>query len=99
MEYSWTRPRRKLPSTDPEAYREWLLAIVEAVAEAGPETSVLVEDETQIKRFPLLRRQLAAGRQEAPGPSPKWKRREDSLRDARLALRANPRLGLRERPI
>lgn len=57
MEYSWTRPRRKLPPTDPEAYRERIEAIVEAVAEAGPETSVLVEDETQVKRFPPLRRQ------------------------------------------
>lgn len=57
MEYSWTRPRRKLPPTDPEAYRKRLEAIVEAVAEAGPETSVLVEDETWIKRFPPLRRQ------------------------------------------
>lgn len=57
MEYSWTRPRRKLPPTDPEAYRERLETIVEAVAEAGPEASVLVEDETQVKRFPPLRRQ------------------------------------------
>jgi len=57
MGYSWTRPRRKLPPTDPEAYRKRLEAIVEAVAEAGSETSVLVEDETWIKRFPPLRRQ------------------------------------------
>ncbi len=46
LEYSWTRPRRELPPTDPEAYRERLAAIVEAVAEADEETSVLVEDET-----------------------------------------------------
>ena len=62
MEYSWTRPRRKLPptdpeATDPEAYRKRLQTIVEAVAEAGSETSVLIEDETQVKRFPPLRRQ------------------------------------------
>lgn len=62
MEYSWTRPRRKLPPTDPEAYRKRLEAILEAVAEAGPKTSVLVEDETWIKRRttrcpPPLRRQ------------------------------------------
>ena len=57
MEYSWTRPRRRLPPTDPEAYRKRLQNIVEAVAEAGSETSVLVEDETWIKRFPPLRRQ------------------------------------------
>ena len=62
MEYSWTRPWRKLPSTDPEAtdpeaYRRRLQTIVEAVAEAGSETSVLIEDETQVKRFPPLPRQ------------------------------------------
>jgi transposase len=57
MEYSWMRPRRKLPPTDPEAYRKRLQAIVEAVAEAGPEASVLAEDETQAGRFPPLRRQ------------------------------------------
>lgn len=57
LDYSWTRPRRKLPPTDPEAYRERLESIVEAVSEAGPDASVLVEDETTIKRFPPLRRQ------------------------------------------
>ena len=56
LEYSWTRPRRELPPTDPEAYRKRLAAIVEAVAEADEETSVLVEDETILKRFPPLRR-------------------------------------------
>jgi len=56
LEYSWTRPRRELPPTDPEAYRKRLSAIVEAVAEADKETSVLVEDETILKRFPPLRR-------------------------------------------
>jgi len=57
LDYSWTRPRRKLPPVDPEAYRKRLEAIVEAVSEAGPDASVLVEDETTIKRFPPLRRQ------------------------------------------
>ncbi len=57
LDYSWTRPRRKLPSTSPEAYRERLEAIVQAVSRAGPDASVLVEDETTIKRFPPLRRQ------------------------------------------
>lgn len=56
LEYSWTRPRRELPPTDPEAYRKRLAVIVEAVAEADEETSVLVEDETILKRFPPLRR-------------------------------------------
>jgi Transposase and inactivated derivatives len=57
MEYSWTRPRRKLPPTNPETYLKRLEAIVEAVAEADEGTSVLVEDETQVKQFPPLRRQ------------------------------------------
>lgn len=57
LDYSWTRPRRKLPPTDPEAYRARLESIVEAVSKAGPAASVLVEDETTIKRFPPLRRQ------------------------------------------
>jgi len=57
LDYSWTRPRRKLPPVDPEAYRERLEAIVEAVSQAGREASVLVEDETTIKRFPPLGRQ------------------------------------------
>ena len=56
LEYSWTRPRRELPPSDPEAYQKRLTAIVEAVAEADKETSVLVEDETILKRFPPLRR-------------------------------------------
>ncbi len=57
LDYSWTRPRRKLPSTSPEAYRERLDAIVQAVSRAGPDASVLARDETTIKRFPPLRRQ------------------------------------------
>lgn len=57
LDYSWTRPKRKLPPVDPEAYRKRLEAIVEAVSRAGPDASVLVEDETTIKRFPPLRRQ------------------------------------------
>ena len=57
LEYSWTRPRRKLPPVDPDAYRKRLEAIVEAVSQAGPDASVLVEDEATLKRFPPLRRQ------------------------------------------
>jgi len=57
LKYSWTRPRRKLPPVDPDAYRKRLEAIVEAVSQAGPDASVLVEDETTLKRFPPLRRQ------------------------------------------
>ncbi|MCS4200116.1 hypothetical protein GGP93_001547 [Salinibacter ruber] len=57
LDYSWTRPRRKLPPTDPEAYKERLEAIVQAVSRADPDASVLARDETTIKRFPPLRRQ------------------------------------------
>jgi len=56
LEYSPARPRRELPPTDPEAYQKRLSAIVEAVAGADEETSVLVEDETILKRFSPLRR-------------------------------------------
>jgi transposase len=70
LEYSWTRPRRTLPSVDPEAYRERLEAIVEAVSRAGPEASVLVEDETQVKRFPPLRRQWQPVGEQRPAGVP-----------------------------
>ena len=54
LEYSWTRPRRKLPPVDPEAYRERIQTIVEVIGEAGPDATVLIEDETEVKRFPPL---------------------------------------------
>ncbi|MCS4184944.1 IS630 family transposase [Salinibacter ruber] len=57
LDYSWTRPRRKLPPVDSEAYRKRLEAIVEAVSQADPDASVLAQGETTIKRFPPLRRQ------------------------------------------
>ena len=66
LEYSWTRPRRKLPPVDPEAYRERIQAIVEAVGEAGPNVTVLIEDETEVKRFPPLRRQWQPVGQQRP---------------------------------
>ena len=66
LEYSWTRPRRKLPPVDPEAYRERIQAIVEAVGEASPNATVLIEDETEVKRFPPLRRQWQPVGQQRP---------------------------------
>lgn len=54
LEYSWTRPKRQL-CKDPQ-YKERLEAVVEAVATAAPETTVLVEDETELRRFPPLRK-------------------------------------------
>jgi transposase len=55
MEYSWTRPRRTL-RPDPN-FAERMRQIDEAIATAGPETTLLFEDETILKRFPPLRRQ------------------------------------------
>jgi len=54
LEYSWTRPRRRLPE-DPH-YEERLQAVVEAVGAAEADTTVLVEDETELRRFPPLRK-------------------------------------------
>lgn len=55
MEYSWTRPRRTL-RPDPN-FAERMREIDEAIATAGPDTTLLFEDETTVKRFPPLRRQ------------------------------------------
>ena len=54
LEFSWKRPRRDLPD-DPD-YEEHIAEIDRAIAEVGPETTVLFEDETELRRFPPLRR-------------------------------------------
>jgi len=54
--FSWTRPRRRLPPTDGKEYQRRMSEVVEAIGEVGTETTVLFEDETEIKRFPPLRR-------------------------------------------
>lgn len=59
LQFRWKRPRRKLPP-DPD-YAEHVRALhvralVEAVATAGAETTILFEDETELRRFPPLRR-------------------------------------------
>ena len=54
LEYSWKRPRRSLPP-DPH-FAERIGRIDQAIAEVGPETTVLFEDETELRRFPPLRR-------------------------------------------
>ena len=59
-------PRRKLPPVDPEACRERIQAIVEAIGEAGPGATVLIEDETEVKRFPPLRRQSRPAGEQRP---------------------------------
>ena len=66
MEYSWTRPRRTL-RPDPN-FAERMREIDEMVATAGPDTTILFEDETTLKRFPPLRRQWQpVGEQRAVG--------------------------------
>lgn len=54
LEFSWKRPRRRLPD-DPD-YAERIADIDQAIAEAAPQTTILFEDETELRRFPPLRR-------------------------------------------
>jgi transposase len=54
LRFSWTRPRRVL-AEDPQ-YAERIGELDRAIAEAGPETTVLFEDETELRRFPPLRK-------------------------------------------
>jgi len=54
LEYSWTRPRRSLRK-GPD-YEERLAELAERIGRVGPETTVLFADETEVKRFPPLRR-------------------------------------------
>jgi transposase len=51
--FSWKRPRRQLPK-DPD-YEQRMADLEQAIDEAEPETSVLFEDETELRRFPPLR--------------------------------------------
>jgi transposase len=48
--FSWKRPRRELPP-DPD-YEAHMAEVECAIEEAGPEVSVLFEDETELRRFP-----------------------------------------------
>lgn len=54
LEYSWTRPRRQLPS--PADREEQMGQVQQRIAAASEETTVLFADETELKRFPPLRR-------------------------------------------
>lgn len=54
LDFSWKRPGRALPE-DPH-YAERIAEIDQAIAEVGPETTVLFEDETDLRRFPPLRK-------------------------------------------
>jgi transposase len=53
LDFRWKRPRRSLPE-DP-AYAERIAEIDRTLAEVGPETTVLFEDETDLRRFPPIR--------------------------------------------
>lgn len=54
LAFSWKRPRRSLPE-DPN-YDERMQELLEVIAGLDPETTLLFEDETDLKRFPPLRR-------------------------------------------
>lgn len=54
LEYSWTRPRRQLRK-GPD-YEERLADLADRIGSVRPETTVLFADETEVKRFPPLRR-------------------------------------------
>lgn len=64
LEYSWTRPRRQLRK-GPD-YAERLRQVDRAVGTAGPDTTILFADETELKRFPPLRRQWQPVGQQRP---------------------------------
>ncbi len=63
VKYSWTRPRRRLRK-GPD-YEERLADLAERIGRVGPETTVLFADETEVKRFPPLRRIGPVGEQKA----------------------------------
>lgn len=64
LRFSWKRPQRVLPE-DP-CYAERIAEIDEAIAQAGAETTVLFEDETELRRFPPLRKAwMPVGQQRA----------------------------------
>jgi transposase len=52
LEYSWTRPRRQLPS--PADREEKMAQVRRRIAAAPEETTVLFADETELKRLPPL---------------------------------------------
>lgn len=54
LKYSWTRPRRQLPS--PADFEEQMAQVRQRISAASKETTVLFADETELKRFPPLRR-------------------------------------------
>lgn len=54
LEYSWTRPRRQLPS--PADFEKQMARVRQRISAASEETTVLFADETELKRFPPLRR-------------------------------------------
>ena len=54
LEYSWTRPRRQLPS--PADFEQQMAQVRQRISAVSEETTVLFADETELKRFPPLRR-------------------------------------------
>ena len=64
LEYSWTRPRRQLPS--PANREEKMAQVRRRIDEASEETTILFADETELKRFPPLRRMWQPVGQQRP---------------------------------
>lgn len=68
LEYSWKRPRRVLPK--PPSYKKHLAEIEHRIEAAGSDTTVLLEDETELRRFPPLRRAWMPVGEQRPVPIP-----------------------------
>ena len=64
LQYSWTRPRRQLPS--PADREEKIAQVRQRIAATSEETTVLFADETELKRFPPLRRMWQPVGQQRP---------------------------------
>ncbi len=68
LEYSWKRPRRVLPK--PSGWKKRLAEIERRIQQTGTETTVLFEDETELRRFPPLRRAWMPVGKQHPVPVP-----------------------------
>lgn len=90
LQYSWTRPRRKLPPVDPETYRERLEAIVEAVGKAGARRLGARRGRDHGQAFPAVAQAVAADRRAAPSHGSGGERGFYAVWNDGPDLRANP---------
>ena len=93
LEYSWTRPRRQLPS--PANREEKMAQVRRRIDETSEETTILFADETKLKRFPQLRRIRPVGQQRARS-SAGCQRRLRALRRVGRRIRPDVHPGLRK---